>query len=155
MHSIQAKPVHRTFTKPDRECPSCSQLILVIIATTGDGVLFSGRYTFQHSKRKILAHFVQFRLFYHKSTHFLVYFLQALIMWRGTKIDKMKYALVYHFLIERDQMRTGCYSRSSQSGWSGRVVCLNTYQVGTKQFGSYMILDICASYEDHFFSHYY
>ena len=52
-------------------------------------------------------------------------------------------------------MRTGCYSRSSQSGWSGRVVCLNTYQVGTKWFGSYMILDICASYEDHFFSHYY
>ena len=52
-------------------------------------------------------------------------------------------------------MRTGCYSRSSQSGWSGRAVCLNTYQVGTKWFGSYMILDMLASNEDNFFSHYY
>ena len=48
-------------------------------------------------------------------------------------------------------MRTGCYSRSSQSGWSGRAVCLNTYQVGTKWFGSYMILDMLASNEDNFF----
>ena len=42
----------------------------------------------------ILAHFDQFRLFCCKFTHFLLYFLQAQIVWRCTKIDKYEVCIL-------------------------------------------------------------
>ena len=43
---------------------------------------------FWHRKCKILARFDHLRLFCHKFTHSLMYFLQAQLLWRWTKIDK-------------------------------------------------------------------
>ena len=56
--------------------------------TTGGGVFFSSRYAFQHRESEIFANFDQFRLFCCEFIHFSVYFLQAKIVWRCTKIDK-------------------------------------------------------------------
>ena len=55
--------------------------------TTGGGVLFRAKVLFSIG---VLAHFDQFRLFCCEFTHFSVYFLQAYMMWRCTKMDKFQ-----------------------------------------------------------------